>query len=212
MNSGRRFPFAAALPAAATLLAAALMLGGPAPARGDTAAGSIKIAVANTGKIFAEMKETVDLKEQLEDRRKQLAADETDKRNKIKEMEDNIKNLNTDNPQYKKALQDLDNEMANFEAWGKVVRLEAERDQKQTMLMLFNKIQVAVGQIAQQDGIDLVIADQGSDIPSTENLTFDQLRALINEKDVLFSSKKVDISDEVVTLLDAQYAKQKAGK
>ena len=127
-------------------------------------------------------------------------------------MQDNLHELKPDNPQYKKAQQDLDQAMADFDSWGKVVRLQAERDQKQTMVMLFNKIQAAVTQIAKEDQIDIVIADQGPDIGDTEDLTFDQLRALINQKDVLYTSKRADISDEVLTLLDAQYAKDKAAE
>ena len=93
--------------------------------------------------------------------------------------------------------------MADFESWGKVVRLEADREQKQQMLYLFDKIQAAVAQIAKNEGIDLVLADQGSQLTNIEGLTFDQLRSLFNQRDVLFASKKADISDEVVTLLDA---------
>jgi Skp family chaperone for outer membrane proteins len=181
----------------------------PAPVRAD-AGSPQKVAVANTARIFNDMQETKDLKEKLEARRQEVSNEENDRRTKIKEMEDNLKELHPDNPQFDKAQQDLDQAMADFDSWGKVVRLQAEREQKQTMVMLFDKIQAAVTQIAKEDQIDIVLADQGPDIGNTEDLTFDQLRALINQKDVLFTSKRADISDEVLTLLDAQYTKDKA--
>jgi Skp family chaperone for outer membrane proteins len=194
-----------------SLLAALLgsFLVAPSLARAD-ASPPPKIAVANTARIFNDMQETKDLKQQLEARHTEVSNEESDRKAKIQQMEDNIKELRPDNPQYQKSLEDLDKAMAEFEAWGKVVQLEAERDQKHTMVMLFDKIQATVTQVAKDDQIDIVIADQGPEIGNTEGMTFDQLRALINQKDVLYTSKRADISDEVLTRLDAQYAKDKA--
>jgi Skp family chaperone for outer membrane proteins len=211
MKSGHRVAVAALGRAWVIVPIVCMFLLAPSPARADAPAAQ-KVAIANTARIFNDMQETKDLKEKLEARRQEVSNEENDRRNKIKEMEDNLKELHPDNPQYDKAQQDLDQAMADFDSWGKVVRLQAERDQKQTMVMLFNKIQAAVTQIAKEDQIDIVIADQGPDIGDTEALTFDQLRALINQKDVLYTSKRADISDEVLTLLDAQYTKDKAAQ
>ena len=211
MKSGHRVPVAALVRVWAILPIACMFLLAPSFARADASAPQ-KVAIANTARIFNDMQETKDLKDKLEARRQEVSNEENDRRTKIKAMQDNLHELKPDNPQYKKAQQDLDQAMADFDSWGKVVRLQAERDQKQTMVMLFNKIQAAVTQIAKEDQIDIVIADQGPDIGDTEDLTFDQLRALINQKDVLYTSKRADISDEVLTLLDAQYAKDKAAE
>jgi len=211
MKSGHRVPVAALVRVWAILPIACMFLLAPSFARADASAPQ-KVAIANTARIFNDMQETKDLKEKLEARRQEVSNEENDRRTKIKAMQDNLHELKPDNPQYEKAQQDLDQAMADFDSWGKVVRLQAERDQKQTMVMLFNKIQAAVTQIAKEDQIDIVIADQGPDIGDTEDLTFDQLRALINQKDVLYTSKRADISDEVLTLLDAQYAKDKAAE
>jgi Skp family chaperone for outer membrane proteins len=211
MKSGHRVPVAALVRVWAILPIACMFLLAPSFARADASAPQ-KVAIANTARIFNDMQETKDLKDKLEARRQEVSNEENDRRTKIKAMQDNLHELKPDNPQYEKAQQDLDQAMADFDSWGKVVRLQAERDQKQTMVMLFNKIQAAVTQIAKEDQIDIVIADQGPDIGDTEDLTFDQLRALINQKDVLYTSKRADISDEVLTLLDAQYAKDKAAE
>lgn len=209
MKSADRLVPAALIRCFLILAPGCVVLAVSSPARADTAAPQ-KIAVADTARIFNDMQETKDLKQKLEGRRQEVSTEETDRRNKIKEMEDNLKELHPDNPQYDKAVTDLDKAMADFDSWGKVVRMEAERDQKKTMVLLFNKIQTAVSQVAKQDQIDIVIADQNPEIPDIEALTFDQLRMLINQKDVLYTSKRRDISDEVLTLLDAQYAKDKA--
>lgn len=183
----------------------------PARAAGAATAGE-RIAVANVSRIFNEMQETKDLKEQLEAKRQELATQEKEKRGAIKEMDDHLHNIKPDSPQYKEDIQKLDNAMANLESWGKVVRLEAERDQKMTMRNLFDKIKTAVANIAKQQGFDVVLADQGGEFPNLEQVNFDQLRAYINQQSVLYAAKGVDISDAVLTLLDANYVKEKGAK
>src|SRR5438105_4935923 len=66
----------------------------------------------------------------------------------------------------------------------------------------------AVAQVAQEMGADLVVADQGQDVPAVEDLNFDQLRLLLNQRNVLYVSKRIDIGERVLTVLDAQYAKE----
>ncbi len=209
MKSDPRSAVAISLGGAPAFLTAMLVMLLPGVSHADQ--GSLPhVAVANTARIFSDMQQTKDLKAKLEAKRQEISTEENDRRTKIKGMEDGLHEIAPDNPQFKTAQDALDKAMADFDSWGKLVRLQAERDQKDTMILLFNKIQSAVAQVAKQDGIDVVLADQGSDLSNTEGMTFDQLRAVINQKDVLFTSKKADISDEVLTLLDAQYAKEKA--
>lgn len=193
---------------AAVLAAPALLLAFSSAARADSPPP--RVAIANTAHIFSDMQETKDLKAKLEAKRQEITQEEQDKRAKITGMEAALKEIAPDNPQFKTSRDAWDKAVMEFQVWGKLVQLQAERDQKDMMIMLFNKIQAAVGQVAKQDHIDIVIADQGPDLSNTDSLTFDQLRSIINQKDVLYTSKNADISDEVLTLLDAQYAKDKA--
>ena len=74
------------------------------------------------------------------------------------------------------------------------------------MKNLFDKIVAATTAVAQQKGLDLVLADQRPDLP--ENLgqiSVDQLRAILNGRNVLFSSEKVDVTQAVIAELDAKY-------
>jgi Skp family chaperone for outer membrane proteins len=74
------------------------------------------------------------------------------------------------------------------------------------MKALFDKIVNATSKVAQQKGIDLVFADQRPDLPDNlGNISVDQLRAILNGRNVLFANNKVDISQDVVAVLDAEY-------
>jgi len=86
-----------------------------------------------------------------------------------------------------------------------------QRTQKQKMLDIFNRITTAVAQVATQKGLDLVIAEQRPDITpeAMDQMNVDQIRMIINQRNVLFSNPTVDISSDVIASMDAAY---KAGK
>jgi len=199
---------ALALTAAAVIAVTAHAAPGAAPAP----TGAQHIGVANVSHIFNDMQETKDLKEKLEARRQELTNQEKEKGANIKEMQDHLLTIKPDHPQYKEELEKLDKAMAEMDSWGKVVRLEAEREQKMTMKTLFSKIRDAVAEVAREQGYDLVLADQTGDFPDIEKNNFEQLRGYISQQNVLYASKGADISESVLTQLDAQYAKGKGSK
>ncbi len=73
------------------------------------------------------------------------------------------------------------------------------------MLALFKKIEQGVAEIAKQEQIDLVIADNRDPLPNPDEVELAQLRAGILSRDVLFSADRLDITEKVVTLLDAKF-------
>jgi len=78
------------------------------------------------------------------------------------------------------------------------------------MKTLFDKITNSTAEVATQRGIDLVIAEQRPEFPdSLDQLNVDQLRVLINQRNVLFNSAAADISNEIIAAMDAKY---KTGK
>ena len=200
---------AAVPPARAAAAAAAGAVAAPPPSAPIAGA---KIGVINPSKVFQDMKETKALRAKLESRRQELQATEGDKHKAIDDLKRARANLKPDSPQYNDLSRQVDQASAEFQSWGQVTRLDAEREQKQMMKTLFDKIQVAVGQVAQEQGLDLVLADQGQDVPAAEDLTFDQLRLILNQRNILYANKRVDVSERVLTVLDAQYAKDKEQK
>jgi Skp family chaperone for outer membrane proteins len=167
---------------------------------------SVKVGVCNPARVFGEMQETKDLKQKLENDRKSIEAEVNAKQQKVKDLQAQRDLLKPDSPQYAKADQDFMQEAIQFDTWSKITQAQLQGQQKQQMKALFDKIVAATGQVAQQKGFDLILADQRPDLP--ENLaaiSVDQLRAILNGRNVLFNNQKVDISGDVVAALDAQY-------
>jgi Skp family chaperone for outer membrane proteins len=191
----------------AVLVLTAMMIAA-APARAQT--GNVKIAIANPAKIFNDIQETKDLKAKMESERKTLEATELEKRQKLKDLQTQRDTLKPDSPQYGELNKQLVQASIDFEVWGRIQQAEIQRMQKQQMKSLFDRITAGVAQVATQRQLDLVIAEQRPEFPDNlDQLNVDQLRALINQRNVLFSSPVVDISSEVIAAMDAAY---KAGK
>ena len=175
-------------------------------AQAQEAAGTVKVAIASPARIFNEMQETKDLKAKMETERKTLEGTEKEKRDKLNALKADRDALKPDSPQYHERNKELVQAAIEFEVWGKMMQAEVQRNQKQQMKHLYDLIEVAVGEVAKQKGIDLVIADQRADMPENlESVNVDQLRAIINQRDVLYSVPKVDITNDVIASLDAAY-------
>jgi len=184
-----------------------LMLLSP-PAAAQTPAA--KVAIANPARIFNEIQETKDLKAKMESDRKTLEATELEKRTQLRDLTAQRDALKPDSQAYAELNQRLLQASIEFEVWGRMQQAEVQRRQKQQMVALFNKITAAVAKVAAQQGIDLVIAEQRPEIPDNlDPVDINVLRNLINQRNVLFNSPAVDLSDKVIATMDADY---KAGK
>lgn len=188
-----------------TLAALLCLFALPALSFGQGSA-QLRIAVANPSRIFSEMQETKDLKEDLESERVRLTSMEKEKREELQKIQNQRNQLKADTPQWDELNNKLMDAALEFQLWGQQTKARAERNQKRQMKQLFDHIEKAIEEVAQRDGYDMVLADQRPELPENlDQINFDQLRALINSRNVLYSSPKTDISDAVIATLDAKY-------
>lgn len=182
----------------------------PTSAQPAAAPAPARVAIANPARIFNEMQETKDLKVKIENERKLLEDTERGKRAKLQQLQDELRLLNTTSPQYADKSRELTQAAIEFRSWGEITQQELQRTQRNQMKALFDKIQVATATVASAKGYDLVLADQRPDIPDNlEQLTVDQLRVLINQRNVLFANVSVDISADVIVQLDSDFKNRK---
>src|SRR5918993_760708 len=152
------------------------------------------------------MQESQDLKVNLESERVRLTSMEKEKRDALQALQNQRNQLKQDTPQWEELNNKLMDAALEFQLWGQQTKAKAERNQKRQMKQLFERIEQAVGEVAQRDGYDVVLADQHPELPENlDQINFEQLRALINARSVLYTAKKSDISDAVIALLDSKY-------
>jgi Skp family chaperone for outer membrane proteins len=178
---------------------------------GANALADVKIAVANAGKIFSDIKEKKDWEQKMLQDQKTLQDTAFQKQQKVKSLQEQRDNLRTDSPQYADKDKELQSAKIDLEVWAQIQQAESQRTNKMQTKALFDKIVNAVAAVATAKGIDLVIADQHPELPDNfmEQATLEQVRQLLGTRNVLYSSPQVDITQDVITQMDADYA---AGK
>jgi Skp family chaperone for outer membrane proteins len=188
----------------------AALAGLVAPAPFAAAQSGPSIATINPAKIFNEMQETKDLKQKMASDAKAI-TDEGQRRGA--EVEDAKKRrglFNDGTEDAEKANKEYMEKAISFQAWQQMIKAQVERDNKRQMKTLFEKIEQATKQVAQAKKIDLVLVEQRVEMPADlDQINVEQLRALINQRSVLYSSGKFDVSNDVLAALDAQYKQKK---
>ena len=186
---------------------AVALLGAVLPVR---AAQGQSIAVVNPAKVFNEMQETVDLKQKLQGER---AAIENEEKARVKAVEDSRNAARLFNPgtaEFKAKNQEFMQKAIQLQTWRELTKADLARSQKAQMKDLFGKIEAATKEVATAKKLDLVLVDQRADLPDDlDPITVEQLRALINQRTVLHADPKLDISNDVIAVLNAQYKNRK---
>lgn len=164
-----------------------------------------KVGTANTGQIFSQIKETKDMQQKITEMGKNLAQQEQAKRANITALQEARNQFKPESDQFKQKNEELMRAAIDFESWGRINQAEVQREKKQQMKYLFDKIEAAVGEIAKQKGLDIVVADQRGEINNLDQINEDQLRVLLNQRIVLYSSSKNDITNDVIAYMDKNY-------
>jgi Skp family chaperone for outer membrane proteins len=195
----------------AMALLAACALSRPAfsqtPAQSPSGA-AIKVAIADPVKIFNAIKETEDLKQQMENSQKNLTALGNEKQAKINAAKDQRDQLKPEAPQWNDRNKDYIQLNIELQVWAQMQKENIARQQKQQTKTIYDKIVATTSEVAQKKGIDLVIANQQPDI-NIDQVDINQLRILISEQNVLYNTASLDITNDIVAEMDAKY---KAGK
>jgi Skp family chaperone for outer membrane proteins len=165
-----------------------------------------RIAVIDPKRVYNEMQETKDLQVQLDAERQRLNAMSKEKEGEIENLRKQRQFMKADSPQVEEINKQLMQKAIDYEVWTKFSKLDAERSIKRQMRILFNKIDSATAEVAKQQGIDLILADQSPKLPdSLEGITPDQLGAALMSRHVLYATDNSDVSSAVIALLDSRY-------
>lgn len=164
-----------------------------------------KIAVCNPAKIFNSMQETKDLKDKMEAQGKDLENQDVAKKKELEALQAKLKMLTPGSAPHEEAQKELIKKAIEYDTWKKINQAQVQQDQKLSMKSLFDKITAATEAVAKENNIDLVIAETNVEFPDIGQINVDQLRALINQRNVIYNNGKLDISDKIIAKLDADY-------
>ena len=188
-----------------------LVLMGLAFPHSSLAQDTPKIATVNLVRVFGEMQETKDLQQKMDSERKALEDEKAKREKQLNELRQQRSLFQEGSDDYNKKNKELIDQTVSLRAWQELVNYDQLRQRKSQFKTLFEKIEAAAKEIAEQRKIDLVIVEHRPDFPSgdvMEQLNLEQVRGLINQRTVLFNNLRFDITGDVVANLDAKYKKK----
>jgi Skp family chaperone for outer membrane proteins len=191
---------------------ALLVLIGLAPlaqAQEPPPAGALRIAVAVPARIFDNLEEMRELQQRMLSDQQRFFEERNRRLQEIQALEQARNQLRPDMPQFTERHNEWLNATIEFQAWEQRQQHDRQRIQKRHMKNLFDKIQAATGEVARQQGIQLVLSEP--QLPPVELITPEELRAIINQRNVLFAENLQDISDDVIRVLNEQYQRERPG-
>lgn len=176
------------------------------PQGGAVSPGGLRVGTVEMVRVFNDMQETKDLRQRAEAERARLIATQKEKQEELQTLTQSKAQFKPDHPQYEEINRKLLKASVEFKNWGEFAQLDFERNQKRLMKARFEKIQAAVAEVAQRDGIDLVLSSSQPELPEDlDRVKAEELNAIMRQRDVLYTSPRTDITDQVLALLDAKY-------
>ena len=185
-------------------LAATMVLAGVAQAAGAQADPQAKVAIVNVALASESYAKTSDLEAQFEQLRVKFRDEISAKRDRlergVKALREEFKPGTAEFDQRQRELAQLEWELQYFQ---EVEGRKLERSLAASLRQIFADIQRAVGQVAQERGYDVVLAADAlpPDAPDTTNMARQQI--LLQK--VLYWNPRVDLTQDVIARLNAQY-------
>ena len=185
-------------------LAATMVLVSVAQTAGAQTDPQTKVAIVNVAMASESYAKTTDLEAQFEQLRTKYRDEINAKRDRlergIKALREEFKPGTAEFDQRQQELAQLEWELKYYQ---EMEGAKLERSLAASLRQIFADIQRTVGQVAQERGCDVVLAadELPSDTPDTTNMARQQI--LLQK--VLYWSPRVDLTQEVVARLNAQY-------
>jgi Skp family chaperone for outer membrane proteins len=167
----------------------------------------LKIGVINITKVFDEYQKKLDGRVELEKKRSEMQATLEKKEKEMRKLEQASDVLEGEEKLKKRA--EFEEKKKDYRAYLKVNQPELQKKQCELWITVYNEIIDQIKRSAEDDGYDIILNMKDGPV-SGERLEDIQLR--VDIKKVLFHSSKVDLTDEIISVLNEKYKRVKESK
>jgi len=170
----------------------------------QNAAAQTNVAVVNVPLVSDKYQKTTDLEARFEGIRQKANAQRQELRDRIDRAQRSLQEeLKPGTEPYRQRLKELSMLEAELKWFTEVEGQRIEQGLAQSLREIFDDIRDVIGKIAAERGIDVVVASD--DLPPGAGSDAAQVRQQIMLQKVLYWSPKTDITQEVVSRLNASY-------
>jgi Skp family chaperone for outer membrane proteins len=172
----------------------------------DATAPPLKIASCNPLMVFSQIQEGKDLAGEWKQQSDTLTSEATAKKAELESKEAELKLLLPTSSEYEKKVEDLTTLQADDQAWLQAQQVNTARQQREQEQTIFDKILKAINDVAQAQGVTLVINGAHADFPPLDHLDANAFIQTILLHTVLYGDPKLDITQQVIVAMDKAYS------
>ncbi len=187
------------------VLSAVSLLSWAMPARADDMP-AIKVAVCDPIKVLTQIQEYKDLMAKMKQDGDTLNNQVQVKKGQLQTEQDEIKLLLQSSDEYEKKVEKFTEDSANTQAWMQAVQVNFARKQRLADKALFDKVLKGISEVAQAQGVTLVMNCAHPDFPDSDKLDVNQFFQIILLHTSLYNDPKLDITQQVIIALDKTYS------
>jgi len=165
------------------------------------ALGAAKVAVVDVTRVLEASKKHQAWKDKMEREQEQMRAEFGQLRSELETLEQNIRLRNRGSEDYIRLSGQYMEKKAILDAKNTFYEEKVNTQMQSWTEELYKTLMIVVDRIAQQKGIDLVLAREQLDLPSPSLRDF---MLTIKTKKVLYNHTNLDITPEVLAALDAE--------
>jgi len=194
------------------LAAVAALLLGAASVRAELKIGVVDVVEVSNGYTRTQEANEV-LKAEQAKLQERIKEESKPVVNHIKELQDRLAGLNRGTEPWKQTNEELLKTQIAFQGWVDLERAKIEQKHRDILLDMYNQITAVVARIAKEKGLDIVFTKTFLAPPQInleEARGLEDLKNRIINQIVLYPTKYVDLTAEVLKTLNDQHAAEKA--
>jgi Skp family chaperone for outer membrane proteins len=175
------------------------------PARADDMP-PVKMAVCDPIKVMTQIQEYKDVMAKLKQDGDTLTNQVQVKKGQLQTEQDEIKLLLQSSDEYEKKVEKFTEDSADTQAWMQAMQVNFARKQRIADKQIFDKVLKAIGDVAQAQGVTLVMNCAHPDFPDSDKLDVNQFFQIVLLHTALYNDPKLDITQQVIIAMDKTYS------
>jgi len=176
------------------------------PAAADDASGGVKIGVCDPIKVLNQIQEGKDSMAKWKQEGDSLTDQATAKKSQLQSEQDALKLILPTSDDYETKVETFIQHQADAQAWLQAAQMNMARKQRTEEKTMFDKILKTIGDLAQAQGLSLVMNGAHADFPELDKMDANAFVQTILLHTALYSDTKLDITQQVIIAMDKAYS------
>ncbi len=168
-------------------------------AKSKKEATGAKIGVVSIRRVFENSKRNVQWQDEMERERKQIVAELEKQSSAINAVRADMETRKPGSTDYLNLMREMMEKDASLEAKEKFHQQDLAMKEQRWTEKLYLDTAEAASKVAKEQGLDLVLAKDENQFPAA---TANELMMIIKTSKIMYSRDELDITDEIVKVLD----------